>query len=151
MIKIKEFREFVADIRGKVNADMENAIAGTIVAVKEEHLIKKLKDKDKLWLCSNFPDADDIVENRDSYNTNNHVLFFLLEKVSSGQQNDEEEAEFYERIQEVMEKVKELIKTDITSCSYSYKAPKNIKTEWEYNIYGGFSGMSIGFDLKDYD
>ena len=50
-----------------------------------------------------------------------------------------------------MEKVKELIKTDITSCSYSYKAPKNIKTEWEYNIYGGFSGMSIGFDLKDYD
>ena len=70
MIKIKEFREFVADIRGKVNADMENAIAGTIVAVKEEHLIKKLKDKDKLWLCSNFPDADDIVENRDSYNTN---------------------------------------------------------------------------------
>jgi len=27
---------------------------------------------------------------------------------------------------------------------------KTIRTEWEYQIYGGFNGMSISFDLKDF-
>ena len=46
------------EIRQRVNARSEKPIEGIILAVREGHLQKKLKDAEGIWLCGNFPDAE---------------------------------------------------------------------------------------------
>ncbi len=153
MIDVLRYTEMVQEIRGKVNADLlpEEQITGVIVSPKEEHLVKKLGDREGVQLCSNYPSCDTTVENSDRWGSDNQCLFFVLEKVSPGSQTDGDELEHYAKLQKIMELVKKVLMGDNFSCDYSFDIPHQIRTEWEYNTYGGFNGLSIGFNLKDND
>lgn len=150
MINILEFREIVAGIKAKVNEVCENKIESCILAVKEEHLQKKIADKPGVILCANFPDAEMQREHTDRYSEDNVILLFLLEKRNAGEYTDEEEIIHYNKMQSIMQEIKKHIGESYFECKELTTGPK-IRTEWEYNIYGGFNGLSIGFTLADYD
>jgi len=154
MIEIKKYAVILHDIRGKINEVITGdnpRIETVVVSPKEEHLIKKLKDKEGIILCGNFPSCDTTMENSDNQDTSNDCLLFLLEKIPAGSQTDGEELDHFAYMQSIMEKVKANIIQGDYSCEFNFSTPKQIRTEWEYNIYGGFNGLSIGFDLKEND
>lgn len=149
MINILRYREILAELKARINARTETHIDGVIIAVSDKHLTKKLRDQTGLFLCSNYPDAESKGET-DNYRENNRLLLFLLEKVAAGDETEEEEMTHYARIQEVMQVLKEEIREMDFVCG-EISTGKDISTEWEYDVFGGFNGLSIGLNLTDYD
>lgn len=154
MIDIKKYAEILQDIRGMVNSEItedQPRIAQIVVSPKEEHLVKKLKDKEGIILCGSFPTCDTTLENSDHIEANNECLIYLLEKVTAGSKTDAQEMDHYAYLQSLMNGVIHVLIENNYSCEHQVEIPKQIRTEWEYNVYGGFNGLSIGFDLKDND
>lgn len=149
MLEIRRYREMIAEIAASVNRVANNTIGASIVAVSEKHLVKKLKDRTGLVLCANYPDATARGE-RDNVKEENDVVLFLLEKVASGQDSDEEELQRFARIQETMAVMKDVIRGERFFCG-EIDVRAEMKTEWEYDIFGGWMGMSLGIKILDYD
>lgn len=149
MINIQRYREMLVELKERVNKVSRTKIDGTVIAVSEKHLVKKLKDSIGLMLCANYPDAVS-QGNEDNYRERNSLLLFLIEKVPSGQETDEEELLHYARIQQVMQ----LLKTKLREMDFfcgEVDGAESMTVEWEYDVFGGWNGMSIGLNLVDYD
>lgn len=149
MIEIKLYKELLMDLVAKVNLQVKDRIEGVQMGVHEGHLQKKLKDREGVWLCSNFPDAE-LRGEFDNYEEQNKVVLFLVEKVPSGKWTDDQELEHYARLQRIMGAVKQALLASELACT-ELKADKGMRTEWEYDIFGGFNGLSLGLNMTDYD
>ena len=125
-----------------------------LISPTESHLIKRLSDKKGIVLAVKMPDADANVEDSDNYSEMNHQLFFLLEKIDPGTHNDTVETAHYAKMQAIMKLVKEYALdhglSSITRDGDELLA-KPFHTEWEYQVYGGFNGISVSFDLQDFE
>ena len=152
MIPILRYKEFLEGVYQKVNALHEKKINKTIFAPTESSLIKKLSDASGLILAVKFPDTDSDISSADEYAEANHCLLFLLEKVDPGKFSSEKEMVHFGKIQEIMRSVKELILEAGLNGNIGgdETLSKPFRTEWEYQIFGGFNGLSISFDLKDF-
>ncbi len=148
MIDIIRYREYLIELQHAVNEQSEKKIDEIVMATKEGHLTKKLKDKAGLLLCANYPDSS-YKGSTDAHTEKNQVLFFLLEKVPSGSEDNEQEIQHYAEIQRVMQIMKDELQQR-SSCG-SIDADEDMITEWEYDIFGGYNGLSLGLKLKDYD
>jgi hypothetical protein len=152
MIKINKFAEFLQDIRGRVNAAFANDkqhIAGTVLSVQETSMQKKLKDQPGIYLCAGYPSCETDITDSDNYAGKHFCVFFLLEKINSGSLTDAQELDFYNRMQEMAEEIQEIVISDNHTCDYGFAAPEKIRIEWEYNIFGGWYGLSIGFEIEE--
>ncbi len=149
MIDIVRFRELLLEIREEVNEQSEYKISECVLAVKEEHMTKKLKDKEGIILCANYPDAETSFFSSDNREDSNHVFFFICEKVPSGSQDNEEELLHYARLQRIMKIMREVIVSDVFCDKLIVK--DKMRTEWEYSIFGGFDGLSLGLIVTDHD
>lgn len=149
MINIQRYREMLAELKERVNKVSRTKIDGTVIAVSEKHLVKKLKDSMGLILCANYPDAVS-QGTEDNYRERNSLLLFLIEKVPSGQETDEEELLHYARIQQVMQMLKTKLREMDFFCG-EVDGAESMTVEWEYDVFGGWNGMSIGLNLVDYD
>ena len=124
-------------------------IDGVILAVSDKHLTKKLRDQAGFFLCANFPDA----ESKGMQIITKKIiasLLFLLEKVPAGDETDEAEITHYAGMQNVMRILKDEIR-DMDFVCGEISGGEDINTEWEYDVFGGFNGLSIGLKLTDYD
>lgn len=124
-----------------------------IISPTEGHIVKKLKDRKGICLAVKMADADSSIESEDNYSEQNHQLFFLIEKCNPADFTDQLEREHYQKMQYVMRLVKEYLKSiglNGDACGGNETLSKPFHTEWEYNIYGGFNGLSISFDLQDF-
>lgn len=149
MIDIVQYREILAELREKVNQNSEEKIEGIVMAVREGHMVKKLKDRTGIQLCANYPDAQ-MNGTFDNHSDRNKVLIFLLEKVPSGQQTDEAELQNYARIQRMMRILRDALLENDAFCG-ELRSGDDLLTEWEYDICGGWNGLSIGLDIEDFD
>lgn len=149
MIDILQYREILAELREKVNQKSEEQIEGIVMAVREGHMVKKLKDRTGIQLCANYPDAQ-MNGTFDNHSDRNKVLIFLLEKVPSGQQTDEAELQHYARIQRMMRILRDALLENDAFCG-ELRSGDDLLTEWEYDICGGWNGLSIGLDIEDFD
>lgn len=149
MIDIQKYREMMLELKERVNAVSKTKIDSVVIAVCEKHLVKKLKDREGVVLCSNYPNSSSSGD-EDNYRDENTMFLFLLEKVPSGQENDEEELLHYASIQRVMQ----LLKTQLREMDFmcgDVSGADNITTEWEYDVFGGWNGLSVALKLNDYD
>jgi len=126
-----------------------------VIASTESNLVKKIKDLSGVILALKMPDADTEMESVDNYWEMNHQLLFLLEKVNDGQLTPDSETFHYAKIQYIMKLVKEyMLSCGLNGWSLSESndetLAKPFHAEWEYNQFGGFNGMSVSFDLKDF-
>lgn len=155
MIPVKRLREMLLELRSEVNSssEVEKLIEHIIVSPTEKHLTNKLKDKSDLILAVKMPDSDTDAINADNYGEVNHNLFYLVEKVDPGKMTDNDELNHFSAIQKTMTLVKEwLFKRGLNGnvCGGDETVSKPFRTEWEYQTFGGFNGLSISFDLKDF-
>jgi len=124
-----------------------------IESVTEAQAQKKIADKKGIVLVSKMAPADSDIQSIDDYSENNHCLIFILEKVEPGKVKDATEREHYAKMQDLMSLVKEWFLNHGLNSSENdgiETLGKPFRTEWEYQIYGNFNGLSIGFDLKDF-
>ncbi len=124
-----------------------------VVSPTETHLVKKIGDKRGIILGVKMPDADTELISSDNYSDNNHCLFFLIEKIDPGKHDDFIERWHYSKMQNIMKLIKDwLLQRGLNGkvCGGDETISKPFHTEWEYQIFGGFNGLSISFDLKDF-
>jgi len=149
MINILDYSVWLTELGMRVNAlSINKKIEKIIMAVDESQIVKRVGDEPGIVLVGSFPDADKDVNSKDCYEESNKVLLFLLQKINPGSLSITEELHHYAEMQEIMA----LIKTEIiqmNNCLFSLSG--GIHTEWEYNAFGGFNGLSIGLSFIDYD
>ena len=151
MLNIKRYREWLLELKLYINQQAKDAqIESIALAVHEGHLIRKLKDRRGIVLCAKYPDAQS-TGGEDNHADANDLVLFVLEKVSSGQHTDEEELTHYARLQQLVLALVDRLRQDAPLCGSAAAAPTDFRIEWEYDIYGGWNGLSIGFKLEDYD
>lgn len=151
MIDIKRFREWLVELKESVNEQAEEVqIEGIALAVREGHIIRKLRDRRGIILCAKFPDAT-VKGDADNFTNDNDIVLFLLEKVSSGQLSDEDELSHYAALQQLMVSLRDYLMSNPFVCDNEMRVVTDLNIEWEYDIFGGWNGLSIGFKLEDYE
>jgi hypothetical protein len=159
MIALKPYKLFLDAMVASVNdtIDSENSqstdlicplIGVAITTVSEAHAIKKLKDTAGVVLIAKLADADTKTDGTtDNYSELNHQLLYVIRKTSASELTEAKETEEYAILQRITQLVKQYI-MDRKVCDTRMDKP--FHTEWEYNVFGGYNGLSISFDLKDY-
>ena len=142
----------MAELKVRVNATGEEKIDNVIIAMQEDQLIKKLKDKSGIILAANVPGAEE--SKAICYSGEGDVIMFIIEKTPAGSQTNDAEFTAYAKYQNIMLRLMKLLfgdeeGSDSLICGTNITAPTSVKTEWEYNIYGGYNGLSVSFKLKD--
>ena len=147
MIPISRFREWCIELMNDVNAG-EVLIEHLVLGVEEGHIVKKLKDKRGVCLCVNYPDATGSGED-DNETDVQPVYFFVVEKVNAGSQTDNEEMLHYGKLQTVMRLLRRVVRDAAKRNCIGVQVDMNDKIEWEYQIFGGFNGLSMGVKITD--
>lgn len=128
---------------------LDRSIDGVALAVREGHMTRKLRDRQGVWLCSNYPDAQ-LHHQPDNDSTLSQLLLYVIEHVSSGQQTDEQELLHYEQLQYITRLLIENILENPSLCA-AILPESPIRIEWEFDVFGGWNGLSISIPLRDYD
>lgn len=149
MINIKRFREYCIELMGAVNAQSEHKISHTVLAVELDHLVKKLKEKTGICLAVNYPWAK-AEGSEDNFYDNQTAVFFIIQKLAPGNQSDEDEITNYEIMQQLMLLLRERIRGSEDECM-NINPDESYKIEWEYQVFGGFNGLSMSVTFKNYD
>ena len=151
MVDIKRFREWLIELKENVNEQAKDVqIEGIALAVREGHIIRKLRDRRGVILCAKYPDAT-VKGDTDNFSSDNDIVLFLLEKVASGQLSDEEEFAHYASLQRIMLDLRNYLMDSPFVCNDEMQVTTDLTIEWEYDIFGGWNGLSIGFKLQDYE
>jgi hypothetical protein len=149
MIDIKSFREYISELVYTTNQELEHKIDNIILAVNESHMVKKIQSKSGISLCVSYPDAQAVGE-YDNASDSQQVFLFVCQRVAPGQLNDNEEILLYSNLQNIMLTLRDVIRQSHDEC-VDIIPEESYKIEWEYQIFGGVNGLSMGLKFKNYD
>lgn len=149
MIDIKSFREYISELVYTTNQELEHKIDNIILAVNESHMVKKIQSKSGISLCVSYPDAQAVGE-YDNASDSQQVFLFVCQRVAPGQLNDNEEILLYSNLQNIMLILRDAIRQSHDEC-VDIIPEESYKIEWEYQIFGGVNGLSMGLKFKNYD
>lgn len=149
MIDIKNFREYISELVYKTNQELDNKIEHIVLSVNESHMTKKLQNKSGVCLCVSYPDAQSVGE-PDNTKDSQQAFIFVCQRVSPGQLNEESELELYSVLQNIMLTFREYLRNAESDCIHIVPE-ESYKIEWEYQIFGGLNGLSMGLKFTNYD
>lgn len=149
MINILQFRELCIELQHKVNAISDSQIDTVVMAVREEHMVKKLQNKLGTTLCVSYPDAQSS-GTEDNYTDNQQAFFFVVKRLAPGQLDDETEITTYAELQDIMLNLRDVIRDYYSECM-GIIPEESYKIEWEYQIFGGVNGLSMGVTFQNND
>lgn len=149
MINILQFRELCIELQHKVNAITDSQIDTVVMAVREEHMVKKLQNKLGTTLCVSYPDAQSS-GTEDNYTDNQQAFFFVVKRLAPGQLDDETEITTYAELQDIMLNLRDVIRDYYSECM-GIIPEESYKIEWEYQIFGGVNGLSMGVTFQNND
>jgi hypothetical protein len=147
MIAVTDIQQLATDIQ-----DYVGGIDHTVIAADERHLIKRLHDKKGKVLAVSLPASDSSALDVNNYSDRNNIFLFILEKAHPDMKELDEMAQ-YQGLQIIAKGIKEFIidKKEAGSEFFAFANESRIRTEPEYNVFGGYNGYSIGFELKDFE
>lgn len=152
MIPINDYRQFIAELINYAKQQAQITEPITIrLAITEPQLVNLLKDQSGIVIAGNIPGAD--ISKQSFFQSEGECLLMVLEKMPEDKQGLESEFTRFAFLQQLMiEIVKLLMNYDgfdrfCDKGEIDYSRP--IRVEWEYNIHGGFNGLSVTFRLKD--
>ncbi len=172
MISINDFRAFVAQLRTIATNHLNQAgtpvnVAHTVVAIQENHLVNILKDKRGIILAVSAP-AFTIRPTAGYQQSESAFLIFVLFKYQPQLLAKEEEYAQYAEAQRLMSAILQVITgkdsfsadsghaaalqppdLDTLLCTTGVRSSSPITVDWEYNIFGGYSGISARITITD--
>ena len=151
MIPINDYRQFVAELVAKASELSDVEVGKIRLAVTEKQLVNLLKDQPGVIVAGNVPGMD-LSYSASFWLSEGDCLIEVLERMSDDYQGTSREFDEYARLQRLMQQiVRLLIGEDFQEfCDkgeVDFSRPLTV--EWEYNIHGGFNGLSLAFRLKD--
>lgn len=149
MINILQFRELCIELQHKVNDVCDDKIDSVVMAVREEHMVKKLQHKSGISMCVSYPDAQSS-GTEDNYTDNQQVFFFIVKRLAPGQMDEETELATYATLQDIMLNLRDVIREYYSECM-DINPEESYKIEWEYQIFGGVNGLSMGVTFQNND
>ena len=112
-------------------------------------MTKKLQNKSGVCLCVSYPDAQSVGE-PDNTKDSQQAFIFVCQRVSPGQLNEESELELYSVLQNIMLVFRDFLRGAESDC-VDIIPDESYKIEWEYQIFGGLNGLSMGLKFTNYD
>lgn len=149
MIDIKAFREYISELVYETNQELENKIEHIVLSVNESHMTKKLQNKSGVCLCVSYPDAQ-AVGQPDNAKDSQQAFIFVCQRVSPGQLDEEGELALYSELQHIMLVFRDFLRSSVSDC-VDITPEESYKIEWEYQIFGGLNGLSMGLKFTSYD
>lgn len=149
MIDIKAFREYISELVYETNQELENKIEHIVLSVNESHMTKKLQNKSGVCLCVSYPDAQ-AVGVSDNVKDSQQAFIFVCQRVSPGQLDEEGELALYCELQHIMLVFRDFLRGAENDC-VDINPEESYKIEWEYQIFGGLNGLSMGLKFTNYD
>ena len=128
-------------------------ISSIFIAATDAQVSTKVTDKKGVILVAKMPPSTSDIQSADDYSEDNQCLLFILERQELAGSTQEKQLIHYDRMQRIMKAVKSWIlehglNNDQDDGEETISKP--FRTEWEYQVYGNFNGLSLGFDLKDF-
>jgi hypothetical protein len=159
MIEIKSLKILFSEVATEVNAELSAdskrfSIQRVIVSPTEKHLVKKLGDKPGVSLAFKMPSIDSVIMDSDNYSEDNKMLFYVIEKIDPGQFTDEQELDHYNAMQRLTSLLKMRLMNRLMGrdfCNEDTELAKAFHTEFEFQEFGGWNGLSVSFDIKDFN
>ena len=157
MIPASRFKALLDQLHEDVNlelAPLDLSISHVVITATDSQVVKKVSGKSGVILVAKMPPSTAEIRTVDDYSEDNQCLIFVLEKQEPSNATDQKELEHYDKVQRIMRKVKEWILNHGLhdgSDDETETLSKPFRTEWEYQVYGNFNGLSLGFDLKDFE
>jgi len=150
MIKIKDYKEALAEIIAKVNSattlDLKiNAVP--LLAPDENDFAKRISELSGLILGGSYPPDDTSSADEDYYVPEYDCLLFLIKKLDLSSMSDAELEQFYDNTSELMTNVINLIRDNDFGCDKNIHSTGKFHVEYESN-YNGFYGKSVSFNLE---
>lgn len=149
------FSELAAEVNSELDGDMAVfAVKRVIASPTESHLVKKLGDKAGVSLAFRMPLADSVITDEDNYGEVNKLLFYLIEKVDPGTMNNDQELDHYNMMQRLTSMFKLRLMNRLMGndfCRTDNEMARGFHTEFEYQEFGGWNGLSVSFDIKDFN
>lgn len=149
MIDIKAFREYISELVYKTNQELESKIEHIVLSVNESHMTKKLQNKSGVCLCVSYPDAQ-AVGVSDNVKDSQQAFIFVCQRVSPGQLDEDGELALYCELQHIMLAFRDFLRGAESDC-VDIIPEESYKIEWEYQIFGGLNGLSMGLKFTSYD
>ena len=100
-------------------------------------------------MCVSYPDAQSS-GTEDNYTDNQQVFFFIVKRLAPGQMDDETELATYATLQNIMLNLRDVIREYYSECM-DINPEESYKIEWEYQIFGGVNGLSMGVTFQNND
>lgn len=150
MIAINDYRQFIAELTAAASRLSGVKVSCVRLAVTEPQLVTLLKDLSGTVVAGKVPDYD--LTNGGFWKSGGECLLMVLEKLPRDGQGTEAEYKSYERMQQLMSAILRLLvgETFQEFCDHGeVDFAEGIRVEWEFNTYGGFSGLSAVFHLRD--
>ena len=150
MIDIVRFGEWLAELAAAANTQNATEIGFVSLAVREEQLVKTLgKAESEICLCATYPDAR-MEGGPDSATDLQSCILFVLRKNNPDDGDGSEFMSTMRELQRTMLAVRKLA-LDTVDCSGMVPEQSPAEVEWEYQIFGGFDGLSMSFKFSHYD
>ncbi|MDD2799347.1 MAG: hypothetical protein PHV20_12210 [Bacteroidales bacterium] len=153
MIPIQLFKNTIRQCILTINAELQNGEPivnlEPIFCVDEKHAVKALKDSPGIIILCKLASSDTKVGMIDNYSEENEQLIYVIEKWSDGAFTNQEQEDRYEYLQSLMSKVKTYLLEHFSAMRAELATP--FHTEYEYQQFGSFYGLSTSFSLKDFE
>lgn len=143
MINLKDFDIICNNIVSEIEI-----IEDYILTPKEDHAVKRLKDRTGVQLVAVIPSADPEANNPDAFKEKNITYFFIIEKDDPSSYTPLDELENYSKTQIAIENFKLFLIDKKASCSNLRDLNINsMRTDPEYRIFGGWNGWSMAVEF----
>lgn len=147
---IRYYRELLVEWCKHINeVNEERHISSLHLGVLESHLIRKINNEKGVLLCANYPDYKRL-GSEDNYASEYSCVIYIVEKVPSGSMKDEQELMHYAEIEKMMRILVLFLEKNTWCCPPCTLRAKQLKVEWEYDVFGGFNGQSLSFKLEEF-
>lgn len=160
MIEVNLYRQFISELAARVNslyaqwASLNNfpseKISAVVSAMSEGQLVTLLSDRPGIILCGNVPGAD--ISRASFLQSVAQCILYIVEKSPKDRQGTDDEFLRFAVTQRLMSFLCQiLMDTDSLHmlCQSGKMKVDALNVEPEYNIYGGFCGWSVSFNLPD--
>lgn len=148
---ILRYREQLLDWVNRINLHQRRhdgeTIEGVCLGVREGHIIKKLRDRQGIWLCAAYPDFVHH-SGEDAPYSQHGLLLYIVEKTPSGSHTDEQEILRYAVMQQLMQRLITEIEAGTEGCA-PLEARGAFNVEWEYDVFGGWNGLSVSLKAEE--
>lgn len=122
----------------------------SMLVATENHIIKRLADKEGTVLAMTYPSVDDVSKGIDNVADVDTIFLWAIEKINPSDVDETSEPIHFEKMRLIISDIKDYLRDKkLEGCNIlQYINENSFHIDPEYQIFGGWNGYSLSFTLK---